>query len=127
MSSPTPRDEDRHIEGPRLRCHCRCSILNIDFDSYGDEHTWSWDFYTNASQPDASWPHRLRIIWNLLRGKDHYFHGTVHTVKDMRLLLAFLHQTMPAPPVAVAWQPAITTTGGYGIYTPPQSDAQEPG
>jgi hypothetical protein len=98
----------------RLDCDCvdRCTILAVDFDRWGeDENTWTWDFYTNSGY-DTSWRHRLRIIWNLLRGRDHYyFHGTVHTVEDMARLARFLQATLPKPPIA-------TTTGGSVTYLP---------
>jgi len=83
----------------KLDCDCigRCAILVVDFDKLGydtPEHQWMWDFYTNSSY-DGSWRHRLRIIWNLLRGKEHFFHGTVHNVEDMERLQNFLTETLP--------------------------------
>lgn len=103
-------------EGIKLDCDCagRCSVLCVDFDKYDEsEHTWSWDFYTNSGY-DHSWYHRVRIAWNVLRGKDHYFHGTVHTVKDMERLRSFLNQTLPSKP----WTPSppIVTGGAQVTY-----------
>lgn len=60
-----------------------------------DEHQWMWDFYTHSGN-EHSFRHRLRICWNVIRGKEHYFHGTVHSVDDMRRLQKFLKETLPA-------------------------------
>lgn len=103
-------------KGLRLECECvgRCTILCIDFDRYGeDEASWVWDFYTNAGY-QGSWRQRLRIIWSLLRGEDHYFHGSQHTADDMRRLRRYIDQTLPGEP----WKPSppTTTAGGTAVY-----------
>lgn len=108
----------------RLDCDCvgRCSILCVDFEDWddGEPQTWHWDFYTNSGY-DGSWRHRLRVIWNLLRGKDHYFHGTVHTIEEMRFLRAFLDQTLPRMTYPM---PAVVATGGVPVtYKIVDSDA----
>lgn len=104
----------------KLDCECigRCSVLCVDFDKYGtDERTWSWDFYTNSGYV-TGWRHRLRIIWNLLRGQEHYFHGTVHTAEDMLRLRAFLDETLPAAASPHGLTVTHTTGGAPIVYRP---------
>lgn len=100
-------------QGIKLGCDCvgRCSILCVDF--WGDENPahWYWDFYTDSSY-EGSWRHRLGIVWNLLRGKDHYFHGTTHSAEDMRHLRDFLNATLPSPMKITTTDPNITYSAG---------------
>ena len=81
----------------KLDCDCigRCSVLRVDFEKYDDgPEAWSWDFYTNSGYTH-SFRHRLRIAWNVLRGAEHYFHGTVHLREEMERLQNFLEETLP--------------------------------
>ncbi len=85
-----------------MRCVCGCSVLVVDFDDYDlPEPRWSWEFCTSTCY-EGSLRHRLRVIWNLLRGTSDYLHGTVHTVGDMRRLHALLTRTLPPTPDVIA-------------------------
>jgi hypothetical protein len=89
------RHNDASIQ---LHCECvgTCAILCVDCDKFEEDkpQTWTWDFYTNSGY-EGSWRHRWQVIWSLLRGKQHFFHGTIHTVEDMERLQKFLAETLP--------------------------------
>lgn len=80
----------------RLDCDCGCTILNVDFDKFGEEPAlWGWHFFT-CFDPKRSFRERLIAAWSILRGKDQApLSGTVHNVEDMERLQNFLTETLP--------------------------------
>lgn len=99
-----PVKEREHIQ---MTCDCvgRCTILHVESWLDGETpQTWSWDFYTTADE--GSFAHRLRVAWNLLRGKPACFQGVVLAYEDMQELRTFLEKTLPAKPKS-----AVTTEG----------------
>jgi hypothetical protein len=71
----------------KLTVPCSCGCLMVTFDRFDDE-LWV-EMYTHVGA-HAGWLWKLKTVWAILRGRDHYLDALMLTPADVKKVADFL-------------------------------------
>jgi hypothetical protein len=82
-----------------IRCKCHGHILEITYDDYWIEEGVEPDFYVsvwNQSPCPLSFSYRLKLVWDLIRGKDLSGDDVIIEKADAQSIVNFLNKQIRA-------------------------------